>query len=107
MICDTIQSMKTTDVDIMDIDVKMSISEQQFGVQNTEKKTPSNKYEPEVVLEDKVYPEMYYNHQPASGEVDETPTKIKAEELQIAKLTLTENQQLMKLNLKLMQDHKW
>jgi hypothetical protein len=31
--------------------------------------------------------------------VDETPTKIKAQELQIVGWTLIENQQLMKLNL--------
>jgi hypothetical protein len=31
--------------------------------------------------------------------VDETPTKIKAHELQIARWTLTKNQQLTKLNL--------
>jgi len=31
--------------------------------------------------------------------MDETPTKIKAHELQIARWTLTEDQQLMKFNL--------
>jgi len=50
-------------------------------------------------LEDKVYPEMYYNYQLGNVAMDETPTKIKAQELQIARWTLNENQQLMKLNL--------
>jgi hypothetical protein len=43
-----------------------------------EKKIPSNIYEPEVVLEDKVYLETYYRHQLGSSVVDEIPTKIKA-----------------------------
>jgi hypothetical protein len=42
---------------------------------------------------------MYYNHQPRSVEVDETPTKIKPHELQIRGWTLTKDQQLMKFNL--------
>jgi hypothetical protein len=42
---------------------------------------------------------MYYNYQPGNVAMDETPTKIKAQELQIARWTLNENQQLMKLNL--------
>jgi hypothetical protein len=41
-----IQSMKTTDVGIMDIDVKTSVSEQGSEVHNTENKIPSNIYEP-------------------------------------------------------------
>ncbi len=53
---ETIQSMKTTNVEIMDIDVNTSILEQGFGLQNTQKKIPSNRYELEVALEDKVYP---------------------------------------------------
>jgi hypothetical protein len=65
----------------MDIYVINSISEQEFGVQNTKKKTPSNRYKLEVALEDKVYSETYYNHQPKSGAVDETRAKIKAQEL--------------------------
>jgi hypothetical protein len=42
---------------------------------------------------------MYYNHQLGSVAMDETLTKIKARELQIAKWTLIEDQQLMELNL--------
>jgi hypothetical protein len=53
--------VKTIDVEIMDIDVKTSISEQEIGMQK-KKKVINNIYEPEVVLEDKVYLEMYYNH---------------------------------------------
>jgi hypothetical protein len=52
---ETIQSMKTTYVGIMDTDVKTSISKQAFEVQSTKKKIPGNRYEPEVTLEDKVY----------------------------------------------------
>ncbi len=46
-----------------------------------------------------MYPEMYYKHQPGNVVVDETPTKIKAHELQIVGWMLTKDQQLMKLNL--------
>jgi hypothetical protein len=42
---------------------------------------------------------MYYIHQPGNVVVDETPTKIKAHGLQIARWTLTRDQQLMELNL--------
>ncbi len=42
---------------------------------------------------------MYYWHQLGSVTVDETPTKIKVQGLQIARWTLTKDQQLMKLNL--------
>jgi hypothetical protein len=42
---------------------------------------PGNIYELEVTLEDKVYLEMYYKHQPRSVVVDETLAKIKAHEL--------------------------
>jgi hypothetical protein len=38
--------VKTTDVEIMDINVKTSISEQGSGVQSIEKKIFGNKYEP-------------------------------------------------------------
>jgi hypothetical protein len=34
-----------------------------------------NIYQLEVALEDKVYPKTYYNHQPWSVAMDETPTK--------------------------------
>jgi hypothetical protein len=57
-----IQSMKTIDVGIMDIDMKTSISKQGSEVHSTKKKIPSNRFEPEVALEDKVYPKMYYRH---------------------------------------------
>ncbi len=73
----TIQFVKNTNVDIMDTDVKTSISKQQFGVQSTKKKISGNKYEPKVALEDKVYPKTYYNHQPRNFVTDETATKIK------------------------------
>ncbi len=59
------------------MDVKISISEQRSEIHSTKKKIPGNRYETEVVLEDKVYPKMYYRHQLKSVIVDETPTKIK------------------------------
>ncbi len=34
-------------------------------------------YELEIVLEDKLYPKMYYKYQPGSVAADETPTKTK------------------------------
>jgi hypothetical protein len=70
--------MKTTNVQIMDINMNISILEHGFEVQSTKKKVPNIKYEPKVVLEDKVYPEMYYRHQPRSVAEDETLAKIKA-----------------------------
>ncbi len=84
--------MKTTNVDIMDINMKTSISKQRFGVQSTEKKILGNRYGPKVALKDKVYPKTYYKHQLRNVTVDETPTKIKARELQIAKWMLIEDQ---------------
>ncbi len=36
----------------------------------------ANVYEPEVALEDKVYPETYYNHQLGSVTMDGIPTWI-------------------------------
>ncbi len=83
----------------MDTSVKTSILEQGFEAQSIEKKILANKYEPKIVLEDKVYPETYYKHQPGSVVVHETPAKIKAQGLQIVGWTLTKNQQLMKFNL--------
>jgi hypothetical protein len=74
--------VKTTDVEIMDIHMNISISKQGSGVQSTKKKVSNIKYELEVVLEDKVYPETYYKHQLRSVAKDETPAKIKAHELQ-------------------------
>jgi hypothetical protein len=70
--------MKTTNVGIMDIDVKRSISEHGSKVQSTKKKILGNKYEPKVALEDKVYPKTYYKHEPGSDEVDESRANIKA-----------------------------
>jgi len=54
--------VKTTYVEIMDIDVKIIISEQGFGIQNIEKNNLGNRYEPKVALEDKVNPNIYYKH---------------------------------------------
>ncbi len=68
--------MKTTDVGIMDTNVKTSISKQGSKVKSIGKKIPSNKFEPEVALKDKVYPKTYHIHQPGSVVVDETPTNI-------------------------------
>jgi hypothetical protein len=70
--------MKTTNVGIMDTDVKKSILEHGSKVQSTKKKILGNKYEPKIALEDKVYPKTYYKHQPRSDEVDETRANIKA-----------------------------
>jgi len=50
-------------------------------------------------MEDKVYPETYYRHQLRSVVMHETIANIKAQGLQIGGWTLTEDQQLMKLNL--------
>ncbi len=78
---ETIQFVKTTDVEIMDIDVKTIISKQEFEIHNTKEKIARNIYELEVAMEDKAYPKTYYNHQPRSVAMDETLTKIKAQEL--------------------------
>jgi len=42
---------------------------------------PSGKYELELALEDKVYSKTYYIYQLGSIAMDETPTKIKSQEL--------------------------
>jgi len=63
------------------------------------KKIHENRYELEVVLEDKVYPKTYYEHKPRSFVVDETLANIKAQGLQIVEWMLIEDQQLMKFNL--------
>jgi len=76
----------------MDIDVKISILEQGFKIQNTEKKIPNNSNEPKIALEDKVYLEIYYKHQLGNVVKDETPTNIEAHGLQIAVWTLIEDQ---------------
>ncbi len=46
----------------MDVDVKTSNSKLKLGVQITKKKTTGNRYELEIVLEDTMYLETYYNH---------------------------------------------
>jgi hypothetical protein len=69
--------MKTTNVEIMDTNGKISISHLNFVEQSTKKKKIGNRYELEVALEDKVYFETYCNHKPWSVTMDETPTKIK------------------------------
>jgi hypothetical protein len=46
-----------------------------------------------------VYPKTYYKHQLRNVAMDETPTKIKTQELQITKWILIEDQYLMKPNL--------
>jgi hypothetical protein len=53
---------------------------------------------PKTSLEDKVYLEIYYHHNQANIEVDETPTKIQVQNLQIANWTLTK-EHFVKLNL--------
>ncbi len=53
----------------------------------------------EVALENKVYIETYYQHKLSQVQIDETLVKVKVQELQIAKWTLTKNQQLLKINL--------
>ncbi len=78
---ETIQYVKTIDVEIMDTSVKANILEQGFEVQSTKTKIAGNKYEPKVALEDKVYPKTYYSHQPRSVVMDEARAKIKAQEL--------------------------
>ncbi len=75
---DTIQCVKTTYVKVMDASVKTSNSKLKSGVQITKQKTHVNKYEPKVVLKDKVYAETYHSHKPGSVVVDETLAKIKA-----------------------------
>jgi hypothetical protein len=76
----TIKFMKTIDVEIMDTYVKTIISKLEFEVQSTKKKIADNRYELEVALKDKLYPEMYYIHQPGNV-VHETTTKNKAQAL--------------------------
>jgi hypothetical protein len=75
---ETIQYVKTTDVKIMDTNVQTNTSTQKSREQSIEKKIANNIYEPKVALEDKVYLETYYSHQPGSVAMDETLTKIKA-----------------------------
>ncbi len=58
----TIQSMKSIAMEIMDTSGKTSILKLNFGVHSIKKKTIGKTYEPKVILEDKVYLEIYYNH---------------------------------------------
>jgi hypothetical protein len=51
--------VKTTDVEIMDTSVKISTSELNYGGTEHIKEATGNRYELEVALEDKVYPETY------------------------------------------------
>jgi hypothetical protein len=84
----------------MDTNVKTSILKQGFGIHSIKKKMHGNRYEPEITLEDKVYPKTNYNHQPGNVVVDEIPTKIKEWELHIIRWTLIKDQQLMNFNLR-------
>ncbi len=52
----------------------------------------------EISLEDKVYPKTYYHHSQIDIEMDETPTKIQVQNLQIISQTLIEEQQRVKFN---------
>jgi len=92
--------VKTTNVEIMDTNVRTNNSKLNSRLEITKLKTTNNKYELEVALEDKVYHETYYNHQLRNVAMDEIPTKIKAHESQIVGWMLIEDQQLMKLNLR-------
>jgi hypothetical protein len=52
---ETIQYVKTTNVEIMDTNVKINILKQGYRVHNKKKKILDNRYELKVALEDKVY----------------------------------------------------
>jgi hypothetical protein len=54
---------------------------------------------PEVSLENKVCLKTYYHHSQDDIQVDEAPTKIQVQNLQIVGWTLIEEQQFVKLNL--------
>jgi len=73
--------MKTTNVESTYTNVKTSISKLRYGVHSIEKKIASNRYEPSIGLEDKVYPKIYYKHQPGDVAMYETLAKIKARKL--------------------------
>jgi hypothetical protein len=62
-------------------------------------KIVGNIYELKVVIENKMYLETYYNHQPRNVTMDEIPTNFKAQEMQITRWMLTKDQQLMKFNM--------
>jgi hypothetical protein len=54
--------MKTTNAEVIDVSLNTSNLELKLRVYIIELKTIGNIYEPKIVLEDKVYPKMYYNH---------------------------------------------
>jgi hypothetical protein len=70
-----IWSVETINVEIMDSSDKTSNSKLKSRVQITKQKTTNNRYEPKVALEDKVYLETHYNHQPRSVTMDEIQQK--------------------------------
>ncbi len=84
--------MKTIDVEIMDISVKIKNSELKLGLQIIEQRKIGNKYELKVTLKDKVYHETYYNHQLQNVAMDKTLKKRKAQGLQIVGWMLTKDQ---------------
>ncbi len=86
---------------LMETNEKTSNSKQGFGIHSKVKKISSNIYEPEVALKDKLDLKTYCKHQLGNVEMDEAPTKIKAQELHIAEWTSTEDQQLMKFNIRI------
>jgi hypothetical protein len=91
---ETIQFVKTMDMEIMDIDVKTSISEQGSRVQSTKKKILNNRYESEVVVKEKLYLETYYKLKPRSVGVDDNSNKN-----QSIRIAYSKYQRLMKFNL--------
>jgi hypothetical protein len=60
----------------------------------------TNRFEPTIILKDKIYPETNYKHQLRNVQIDETLTKVKAQKLYIASCTLTKQQQLTNINLR-------
>jgi len=44
----------------------------------------TNRFEPIVILKDKIYPKTNYKHQLGNVQIDETPAKVKVQELYIA-----------------------
>jgi hypothetical protein len=69
--------VKTTYVEIININGKTSTLELNYRVQNIDKETINNMYELEVAMENKMYLKTYYNHQPKSVTMDETLAKSK------------------------------
>jgi hypothetical protein len=52
---------------------------------------------PEISLKNNIYPKTYYHHNQVDIEMDEIPTKVQVQNLQIARTLIKE--QLVKLNL--------